>query len=124
MDHPDAETFAGLLVYRFDAPLFFANAGRLRDEILGELDGAGVPITFVLLDAEAITDIDSTGAQVMLELLDSLDGRDVGLALARVRTEIKDELDAAGITDRLVLEGVYLEVDDGVQAYQRHDYWG
>jgi SulP family sulfate permease len=123
-DHPDAETFAGLLVYRFDAPLFFANAGRLRDEILGELDGADVPITLVLLDAEAITDIDSTGAQVMLELLDSLDERDVGLALARVRTEIKDELDAAGITSRLVLEGVYLEVDDGVQAYQRHDYWG
>lgn len=117
-DHPDAETTPGLLVYRFDAPLFFANAARLRDEVLAAVDEADEPVQRVLLDAELVYDVDSTGAQVLLELLDSLDDRGVPLALARVRTEIRDELDAAGITARLVVPGAYLVVDDGVADFR------
>ncbi len=116
-DYPDAETAPGLLVYRFDAPLFFANAGLLRDEVLAAIDGADEPVRRVLLDAELVYDVDSTGAQVLLELLDSLDDRGVPLALARARNEICDELDAAGITPRLAEPGIYLEVDDGVADY-------
>ena len=117
-DHPDAETTPGLLVYRFDAPLFFANAGRLRDGILIALDTAEEPGHQVLVDAELVYDIDSTGAQVLLELLDNLDDRGVTLTMARVRSEIRDELDAARITGRLAGTGIYLEVDDGVAAYR------
>lgn len=116
-DHSDTETFPGLLIYRFDAPLFFANAARLREDISGAIDASGEPITEVLLDAESIYDIDSTGAQILLELLHLLDQRGVALVMARVRTEIRDELAAAGIEERLGAGGIYLEVDDAVRDY-------
>ncbi|MEN8115106.1 MAG: sulfate permease [Actinomycetota bacterium] len=113
------QTFDGLLIYRFDAPVFFANAAQLRDEITELVDSSDTPVTDVLLDAESIYDIDSTGVQVFHELLDGLDKRDVRLSMARVRTEITDELATAGIVDRLAAGGIYLEVDDGVAEYLR-----
>lgn len=117
-DHPDAMTFAGLLVYRFDAPIFFANAGRLRDEVLARSAEAGA--VAVVLDMESVHDVDATGAQVFVEMLDELERRGVELALARVRTEIRDELAIGGIEERLD-GGVHLEVDDAVTAYlERH----
>jgi sulfate permease, SulP family len=122
-DHPEAVPIPGMLLYRFDAPLFFANAGRLRDEILGAVDGADPPVEWVVLDMESIYDIDSTGAQTLNELLDGLDEQGVRLVFARVRTELRDELRSSGIERRIGPDRVYLEVDDAVGAYQpgRHD---
>jgi SulP family sulfate permease len=117
-DHPEAEIEPGLLIYRFDAPIFFANAGRLRDEVLDRSTEAGA--TAVVLDMESVHDIDATGAQIMLELVDELDQRGIELSCARVRTELRDELAVAGIDARLVDE-IHLEVDDAVAAFrQRH----
>lgn len=118
-DHPDTETFPGLLIYRSDAPIFLANAAQLRDDIATAIEESEEPITDVLLDAEAVSDIDATGAQVLVEMLNQLDQRNVGLALARVRTEITDELVSVGSVDRLAGEGIYLEVDDGEADYLR-----
>ena len=118
-DHPDTVTFPGLLIYRFDAPLFFANAARFRDDIIGAVEHADPPITDVLFDGEAMYDIDSTGAQTLLELLDALDDLEIGFSMARIRTELRDEFLAAGVDERLAGDGIYLEVDDGVEAYLR-----
>lgn len=104
------------MVYRFDAPLFFANAGRLRDDILDAIPGGDPPIRAVVLDAESIYDIDSTGAQVLDELLDVLEERGLTFVMARVRSEIRDELVASGIEARVGPEHIYLEVDDAVRA--------
>ena len=112
-------TFPGLLIYRFDAPLFFANAARFRDDIVGAVEHADPPITDVLFDGEAMYDIDSTGAQTLLELLDALDDLEIGFSMARIRTELRDEFLAAGVDERLAGDGIYLEVDDGVEAYLR-----
>jgi SulP family sulfate permease len=117
-DHPDAELTPGLLVYRFDAPVFFANAGRLRDEILAACEDADPSIECVVLDAEAVYDIDSSGAQVLLELLASLEEQGIRFVMARVRTELRDELTASGIEDLIGAEHIYLEVDDAVTANQ------
>ena len=116
-DHPDAELMPGLLVYRFDAPLFFANASRLRDEIQAAVDATEPPVECVVIDAEMMYDIDSTGAQILLELLDGLDEQGVRLVLARVRTELRDELQASGLEGRVGADRVYLEVDDAVTAF-------
>jgi SulP family sulfate permease len=113
-DHTDAEVFPGLVIYRFDAPLFFANAGRFRSDIIEAVDEAETPVAVVVVDAESIYDIDSTGAQVLLELLDALDERSIGLVLARVRTELRDEMESARVDQRLAGDGVFLEVDDAV----------
>ena len=117
--HTDTTTFPGLLIYRFDAPIFFANATRMRDDIASAIEEAEQPIAEVLLDAEAVTDVDSTGAQVLVEMLDRLDQEGIGFALARVRTAIQDELGQVGIVDRLAGDGIHLEVDDGVTDYLR-----
>ena len=116
-DHPGAETFPGLLIYRFDAPLFFANCSRLRDDITDAIGEPGADISVVVIDAESMYDIDSTGAQVLLELLDALDDAGIGLSFARLRTELKDEIEESGVHQRLAGEGVYLEVDDAVNDH-------
>lgn len=116
-DHPEAVTFPGLVIYRFDAPLFFANAARFRDDTVGAVEHADPPITDVLFDGESMYDIDSTGAQTLLELLDALDELGIGFSMARIRTELRDEFQAAGVDERLAGDEIYLEVDDGVEAY-------
>lgn len=120
-DHPEAKTFPGLLIYRFDAPLFFANAALLRDDITAAIEDADTPVAEVLFDAESMYDIDSTGAQILLEVLDGLDDLGIGFSMARVRTELRDEFLAAGVDERLSGDGIYLEVDDGVAAYLRRE---
>lgn len=117
-DHPEAEPTPGLFVYRFDAPLFFANAGRLRDEITAGIEASDPPVVCVVLDMESIYDIDSSGAQTLLELMDGLDEQDVRLVFARVRSELRDELQNSGIEARVGLDRIYLEVDDAVRANQ------
>ena len=116
-DHPDAELMPGLFVYRFDAPLFFANASRLRDEVQAAVEAAEPPVECVVIDAEMMYDIDSTGAQILLELLDGLDEQGVRLVFARVRTELRDELRNSGLEERVGADRVYLEVDDAVTAF-------
>lgn len=118
-DHPEARPVPGLLLYRFDAPLFFANAGRLRDEVLAELDGADPPVEVVVLDLESAHDVDSSALQILHELADDLDRRGVGLELARVRTEVLDLLRVGGVLDRVAADGVHLDVDDAVASYRR-----
>lgn len=114
-DHPEAITFPGLLIYRFDAPLFFANAPMLRDDLIAKVIESGAHA--VILDMESVHDIDSTGAQTLGEVLDELDRRGVSLELARVRTEVRDELQISGVEARLTGAGVHLEIDDAVSHF-------
>lgn len=116
-DHPEAETFNGLLIYRFDAPLFFANAGQLRDDLLNAVSTSDPPIATIVLDLESVYDIDATSAQILNELCDALDEAGVDLWLARVRTEIRDELEVSGLEERIGPDRIFLEVDDAVRAH-------
>jgi SulP family sulfate permease len=120
-DHPDAVTFPGLVIFRFDAPLFFANAGRFREEVTDALEAADQPVTDLVLDLEVMYDIDATGAQTLLELVDDLAADGIKVSVARVRTEIRDEMVTAGIEGRLGIAEIRLEVDDCVADYlSRH----
>ncbi|MGA9279158.1 SulP family inorganic anion transporter [Ilumatobacter sp.] len=118
-DHPDAVTFPGLLIYRFDAPLFFANAPMFRDDVIAKVQEHQA--TTVVLDMESIHDIDSTGAQALGEVLDELDRRGITLELARVKTEVRDELHISGVEARLARSGIYLEIDDAVARFLEHE---
>jgi len=115
-DHASASTMPGLLVYRFDAPLFFANAAVLRDEILELLDKADPPVREVILNAEGVVDMDITGAETLAELLDDLDRRDTRLVLARVRTTLRSTLHKVGLTDRL---DIHAQVHGAVADFVR-----
>ena len=82
----ESSTAPGLVIYRFDAPLFFANAQLLSDDVTAALaEGvAAAPVRWVVLDAESIGDVDSTGAAVLADLADDLRNRGITFVLARL----------------------------------------
>ncbi len=93
-NHPEARTTPGLLILRFDAQLFFANAPVFKQAVLDSVDAANTPVQVVLVDAEGITDIDSTALAMLDELTTELADRDIELWVARMSTPV------AGITTR------------------------
>jgi SulP family sulfate permease len=116
----EGSTEPGLVVYRFDAPLFFANAQLLADDLLAAVaEGvAPEPVRWVVIDAEGIGEVDSTGAAMLADLADDLRKRGVTLALARVKAPVAAYLARAGVMSKIGAERVYLEVDDAVAAFE------
>ena len=110
------ELVPGLLVYRFDAPIFFANADVIADDINRLIADADQPIVDVLVDAEAITDVDVTGQEKLQNLIEELHGMGIAVGVARLKREVSDNLERAGLLE-LFDGGTYLEVDDGVESY-------
>jgi SulP family sulfate permease len=110
----------GLVVYRFDAPLFFANAQLLADDVLAAVaEGAALPpVRWVVIDAETIGEVDSTGAAMLGDLCDDLRSRGVTLALARVKAPVAAYLARAGVMEKIGVERVYLEVDTAVTDFR------
>jgi SulP family sulfate permease len=115
-EHGDLHRIPGLLVYRFDAPLFFANADVLRDQVVRLVDGSDPPVRTVVLDAEGMVDMDVTGAETLVALLDDLEERGIRLVLARVRTSLRTTLRRLGVEDRLGADNVHLSVRGAVHS--------
>jgi high affinity sulfate transporter 1 len=92
---PEAKIIPGIVVYRWDGRLFFANSGYFRDRVLAALIGSPYEVRYVILSAEAITNIDVTGAQILRDLIIELEKRGITFLIARSRsrlTELIDEL--------------------------------
>jgi SulP family sulfate permease len=115
---PDMRTVPGLLVYRFDAPLFFANSDVLREEVVRLVDRADPPAQLVIIDAEGMVDMDITGAEALDRLLDELEERGTRLVLARVRASLRTTLRRLGIEERLGAENFHLRIRDAVAAFR------
>jgi high affinity sulfate transporter 1 len=115
--HPDGRRVPGLLLYRFDAPLFFANAEEFRSGLMERIDGASSPVRRVVVSAEPVTDIDATGAEVLEELLDDLDARGIELAFAELKGTVRDHLVPYGIVDRLGPDRFYETVGRAVKDF-------
>jgi sulfate permease, SulP family len=79
----DAVSSSGLVVYRFGAPLYFANATLFLDEVEQLLARARTPVRWFVLDAEAMVDVDTTGAEVLRQAIEMLAGRGVTFAVSR-----------------------------------------
>jgi MFS superfamily sulfate permease-like transporter len=99
--NPGAEEVPSLVIYRFDAPVFFANAEYFARRILGAVDGAARPVHWVLVAAEPVTDIDTTGAEVLTDLLNDLDARGIDLAFAELKGPVRDRLKSYGLYERI-----------------------
>ncbi len=99
--HPEGWTIPGLLIIRFDAPLFFANAPTFGRRLQEFIEGAERQIDLVLIVGDAITDIDTTGAEVLADILEDLDQRGLELAFAGLKGPIKDRLRDYGLYDRV-----------------------
>ncbi len=115
VDH--GELISGLLIYRFDAPLFFANVSVMTDELSDLVATADPPYEWILIDAESIHDMDTTAIQGLEELVEDLQAAGIVLAFARLRHAVYEIMDAAGLIQMIGEENIYLEVDDGVSAF-------
>jgi sulfate permease, SulP family len=115
---PEGRPEPGMVLYRFDGPLFFANADVFRDDVSEAVAAAAPPARWVVLDMEAVADTDSTATQMLVELLGDLGDRDVTVVFARLRAPVAAYLLRAGIPVSADSERVYLEVDDAVAAFR------
>jgi high affinity sulfate transporter 1 len=115
--HPTARRIPGLLLYRFDAPLFFANAGYFRRRVRRLVDDAANPVRWVVVAAEPITDIDTTAADTLRDLLDELRQEGVTLAFAEVKGPVKDRLRRYGLFDAVGPDRFFPTIGTAVNAY-------
>ena len=109
--HPGHVSEPGLVIYRFSVGLFYANAERFSEEILGLVSGPEPPRWFVL-DAVAIDDVDYTGGQTLAEIADQLAKRKIVFGIAEASPQLRAELDRFGVTERIGADHYY----DGIEA--------
>ena len=120
--NPDAHAVPGILVYRIDDELFFANAAFFVRDVKAKLVASEPPATALVIDAEGVSDIDTTAIQQLDELLDDLDDADVAVAFARVRKPVRDMVQRSGMIDRLGGDdAIFLEVDDAVEHFTSNE---
>jgi high affinity sulfate transporter 1 len=95
---PGRTTGPGLIVYRFGADLFYANANRFADEVRALVRYAPAPLRWFIVDCSAITDVDYSAAQVLRDLLTDLAGRGVEVSFARVNPYMRSDMDRHRLT--------------------------
>jgi SulP family sulfate permease len=111
----------GLIVYGFNAPLFFANAPYLLEQVRDLISTADPPVKCLLLDAEAIPDIDTTAADTLKELHQELQENGTLLAIARANKPLRETMRLTGLENLIGVNNFYPSVRNGVEACQdRH----
>src|SRR6266545_2149264 len=118
-DYPEARTIRGLVVYRYDSPLFFANAEDFRRRALAAVDQQSEPVAWFVLNVEANVEVDITALDALEELRVELDRRGVILALARVKQDLRDDLDAYGLTTSIGADRLFPTLPTAVAAYEQ-----
>jgi len=117
--HPEAMVVPGLLIIRYDAPIFFANAPDFGRRLQELLRGAGRPIERVLVVGNAITDIDSTGVEILGNVLDDLDARQVEFAFAGLKGPVKDRLRSYGLYIRIGEDNFFPNTISAVSFHEK-----
>lgn len=118
-DYPDARPVPGLVVYRYDSPLFFANAEDFHRRALAAADDSPTPVRWLLLNTEANVEIDITAIDALDALREDLAARGIVLALARVKQDLRDDLEAAGFLERLGPGRVFYTLPTAVEAFKK-----
>jgi high affinity sulfate transporter 1 len=116
--YPDAARLPGLVVYRFDAPLIFANA-RSFGETVREMAERDPTLRWIVIAAEPITDVDTTAADMLEELDTWLNARDVSLVFAEMKDPVRTKIERYGLTRTIAPEHFLPTVDEAVAEYKR-----
>lgn len=117
--HPDGERVPGMLILRFDAPLFFGNGSLLGSFVRNKLDQAPPGIERVVLAAEPVTGIDTTALDELVQLDEWLERHGVDLVFAELKGPVKDRLVQYGVGSRFSPGHFYPTVSEAVRAFQR-----
>ena len=121
--HPDSETYPGLMVVRFDAGLFFASAGALEDRLRELVQRSDTRYDTVVISFEGVDFVDSQGSAKIDQLIELADSYGAELRLARVKQAVVDLLERDGVIERLgpdnIYDNVYEACADHITQEQR-----
>jgi high affinity sulfate transporter 1 len=117
--YPQASRIPGLVLFRWDAPLFFANAELFRDRVLSAVASSPTPVRWVVVAAEPVTSVDVTAADIVAELDDSLHAEGIELCFAEMKDPVKDKLKRFELFSRFGADTFYATLGEAVTAYLR-----
>jgi sulfate permease, SulP family len=117
--HPEAEPIPGMLIFRFDAPIIFANASYFASQVRRLVAEAQAPVGEVLIPAQQINQLDSTGADQLAKLRDELDTQGIGLSFAEAKVTLQEAMRRTGLEAKIGADRSYELIEDGVQAFGR-----
>ncbi|GAA2807891.1 SulP family inorganic anion transporter [Kitasatospora sp. CM 4170] len=117
-DYPRARTVPGLVVYRYDSPLFFANADDFRRRALAAVTEQPAPVRWFVLNTEANVEVDITALDSVDALRRELTDRGIVFALARVKQDLMDDLEAYGLTESVGRDRIFPTLPTAVEAYR------
>ena len=115
--YPDAKRVPGLVLFRWDAPLFFANAEAFADEVREAIASSPTPVRWVVVAAEPITDLDATAADVLKELDGELATQGIDLRFAEMKDPVKDRMKRYAVFERFGDDHFYPTIGAAVGAY-------
>ena len=115
--HPEAQQLPGLVIYRFDGPLFFANAKTFRNEIR-RLARADPPPKWILIAAEPMTDIDTTASDVLEELDEALNADGISLVFAELKDPVRRKIERYGLTRTIDPDHFYPTIESAVAVFR------
>jgi high affinity sulfate transporter 1 len=115
--YPHATRVPGLLLFRWDAPLFFANAELFQDRLLAAIDQSPTPVRRVVVAAEPVTSVDVTSADMLRELIRIMNERDIALHFAEMKDPVRDKLRRFELLELIGGERFHPTVGSAVDAY-------
>ncbi|MDT4860466.1 putative sulfate transporter [compost metagenome] len=115
--YPDARLTPGLVLLRWDAPLFFANAELFHDRVLDAVTASPTPVRWLVIAAEPITSVDVTSADMLAELDETLRAAGIALCLAEMKDPVRDKLKRFGLFARLGETAFFPTIEDAVDNY-------
>ena len=118
-DYPGAQTVPGLVVYRYDAPLFFANAEDFRRRALAAAGCEPGPLRWFVLNVEANVEVDYTALEAVDAVREEITGRGAVFALARVKQDLLARLRAFGLADKIGEDRLFPTLPTAVEAYRK-----
>lgn len=115
--YPEARRIPGLVLFRWDAPLFFANAEQFQDHVLLAVNASPTPVRWFVVASEPITSVDVTAADMLAELDDKFKAAGIRLGFAEMKDPVKDKLKRFGLTSRFDESHFFLTIGQAVSAY-------
>jgi high affinity sulfate transporter 1 len=124
VSYPEAQQLPGLMVYRFDAPLIFANSRTFGDELRAVAE-EHPDLKWILIAAEPITDIDTTAADMLQELDEWLNERGISLVFAGIKDPVREKIERYGLTRTIDPAHFFPTLDEAVARYREEtgDTW-
>jgi high affinity sulfate transporter 1 len=118
--HPGASRLPGMVIFRWDAPLIFANATAFRDEVRSAIARVDPAPGWVVIAAQAITDVDTTAADMLDSFDIELNARGMHLAFAGLKGPVKDKIERYGLYHTIDPTHFYPNISSAVEAVQDH----